>query len=43
MKYAAVLDIGSSKVVGICAGRVGKDGMAVYGAGVRTYSGYGTR
>lgn len=40
MKYAAVLDIGSSKVVGICAGRVGKDGMAVYGAGVRAYSGY---
>ncbi|MDL2217850.1 hypothetical protein LJC27_04255 [Christensenellaceae bacterium OttesenSCG-928-M15] len=40
MKYAAVLDIGSSKVVSICAGRVGKDGMAVYGAGVRTYSGF---
>ena len=40
MKYAAVLDIGSSKVVSICAGRVGKDGIAVYGAGVRAYSGY---
>jgi cell division protein FtsA len=40
LKHAVVLDIGSSKVVSICAGRVGQDGMAVHGADVRTYSGY---
>jgi cell division protein FtsA len=40
LKHAVVLDIGSSKVVSICAGRVGQDGMAVHGADVRAYSGY---
>ncbi len=40
MKHAVVLDIGSSKIVSICAGRVGQDGMAVHGADVRAYSGY---
>lgn len=40
MKHAAVLDIGSSKVVCLCGGRVGHDGVAVYGADVRGYAGY---
>lgn len=40
LKHAVVLDIGSSKIVSICAGRVGQDGMAVHGADVRSYSGY---
>ncbi len=40
MKHAVVLDIGSSKIVSICASRVGQDGMAVHGADVRAYSGY---
>ncbi len=40
MKHATVLDIGSSKVVSMCAGRVGKDGLAVHGADVRAYEGY---
>ena len=40
MKHVNVLDIGSSKVVAICAGRIGQDGMAVYGAGIENYAGY---
>ena len=40
MKHAVVLDIGSSKVVTMCAGRAGQDGLVVYGADVRNYSGY---
>ncbi|MDL2258892.1 hypothetical protein LJC42_07065 [Eubacteriales bacterium OttesenSCG-928-K08] len=40
MKHTIVLDIGSSKVASICAGRVGEDGLAVYGANVREYPGY---
>ncbi|MDL2234548.1 hypothetical protein LJC07_00135 [Christensenellaceae bacterium OttesenSCG-928-L17] len=40
MKHVNVLDIGSSKVASICAGRIGEDGMAVYGAGVQEYAGY---
>lgn len=40
MKHAVVLDIGSSKIVSMCASRVGLDGLAVSGADVRTYAGY---
>lgn len=40
LKHAVVLDIGSSKVVCICGGRVGKDGVAVYGADIQPYAGY---
>ncbi len=40
MKNAVVLDIGSSKVVSICASRVGLDGLAVHGADIRSYNGY---
>ncbi len=40
MKHAVVLDIGSSKVASMCAGRAGQDGLVVYGADVRNYSGY---
>ncbi len=40
MKHAVVLDIGSSKIVSLCAGRVGADGLKVYGADIRNYAGY---
>lgn len=40
LKHAVVLDIGSSKVVGLCAERVGNDGLKVHGADARTYAGY---
>ena len=40
MKHTVVLDIGSSKVVCLCGGRVGRDGVAVYGADIQPYAGY---
>lgn len=40
MKHAVVLDIGSSKVVSLCAERVGNDGMKVHGADIRSYAGF---
>jgi len=40
LKNAVVLDIGSSKVVSICASRIGLDGLAVHGADIRSYNGY---
>lgn len=40
MKPAAVLDIGSSKVVCLCGSMADGDGIVVHGAGVCTYEGY---
>ena len=40
MKLAAVLDIGSSKVVCLCGSMADGDGIVVHGAGVCTYEGY---
>lgn len=40
MRHAVVLDIGSSKIVGLCAERVGGDGLKVHGADVRAHAGY---
>jgi len=40
LKHAVVLDIGSSKVVSMCAARTGQDGLTVFGADIRNYSGY---
>lgn len=40
MKPAAVLDIGSSKVVCLCVSMADGDGIVVHGAGVCTYEGY---
>lgn len=40
MKPAAVLDIGSSKVVCLCGSMADGDGIVVHGAGVCTYKGY---
>ena len=40
MKPAAVLDIGSSKVVCLCGSMADGDGIVVPGAGVCTYEGY---
>lgn len=40
MKPAAVLDIGSSKVVCLCGSMADGDGIVVHGAGVCTYGGY---
>lgn len=40
MKPAAVLDIGSSKVVCLCGSMADGDGIVVHGAGVCAYEGY---
>lgn len=40
MKPAAVLDIGSSKVVCLCGSMADGDGIVVHGAGVCAYKGY---
>ncbi len=40
MKPAAVLDIGSSKVVCLCGSMADGDGIVVHGAGVCAYAGY---
>ena len=40
MKPAAVLDIGSSKVICLCGSMADGDGIVVHGAGVCTYEGY---
>ena len=40
MKPAAVVDIGSSKVVCLCGSMADGDGIVVHGAGVCTYEGY---
>lgn len=40
MKPAAVLDIGSSKIICLCGSFSGRDGMSVHGVSVCPYSGY---
>ena len=40
MKPAAILDVGSSKVVCLCGSMVDKDGIVVHGAGISTYAGF---
>lgn len=40
MRPVVVLDIGSSKIVSLSATRVGNDGLRVYGADIRPYSGF---
>lgn len=40
MKPAAILDVGSSKVVCLCGSLVDKDGIVVHGAGVSPYDGF---
>ncbi|MDR1620223.1 MAG: hypothetical protein LBS18_06145 [Clostridiales bacterium] len=40
MRHAVVLDIGSSKIVTLCADRVGNDGLRVYGADIRAHAGF---
>lgn len=40
MKPAAILDIGSSKVVCLCGSAAQKDGIVVHGAGVAPYDGF---
>ena len=40
MKPAAILDVGSSKVVCLCGSMVDKDGIVVHGAGISAYAGF---
>ena len=40
MKPAAVLDIGSSKIVCLCGSFVNRDGITVHGVSVCPYNGY---
>ena len=40
MKPAAILDIGSSKIVCLCGGFVKREGITVHGVAVRPYAGY---
>jgi len=40
LKTAAVLDIGSSKIVCLCGSFVARDGITVHGVSVRPYPGY---